>query len=204
MRSLSGTTIKALLLLIGALAYFGERMYKFISIYNAEYEEIALIHTYTISTDTAFELKDFVFAESEFNTNKENKVKAIALYPTIKDSISMVGIEIKDRSKFIEDLAERGKIIVKPGGGTWQLPTYKGNRLFGFEYKTTKEYEDYKRLFGAALFDDNITKRIMLTYIPYEKPSRYLPELGILSVVIIGLTIVTIAGLMGMKDKKHS
>lgn len=199
MGSLSGTTIKALLLLIGVLAYFGERMYKFISIYNAEYEEIALIHTDTISTDKSFELKDFVFSQSDFNVAKESNVEAIALYPTIRDSISVVGIEIKDRSKFLEDLAERGKVIVKKKEGTWRLPTYHGYKLFGFEYSTVEEYEEYKKFFGAALFDDNISKRIMLIYTPYEKPSRYFLELGILLVAIIIFSIISIAGLRRMK-----
>ncbi|MDU1889827.1 MAG: hypothetical protein E6767_03990 [Dysgonomonas sp.] len=188
----SARAIVTTLLLIGVSVYFIGRVITIISYSSKTYEEMTLEDIYSSVPDEYFILKDFNYSEAAFKRLDNKHSRGLALYPNENDSVSRIGIEIKNKQLLLEDIQKRGYIVVRKGGGLFQLPTRQGTKLFGYWYMSPEEIEMFKRQIGEDKFDVDIDRGTTLEYIPHENFSRNWKELVLFPILIIGLLFIAI------------
>ena len=180
-----GLAIADILILIGILVFFIERITTIANYSNRAYQEVMLENIHLLTQSEPFLLTDFYCRDIDFKSLDGKYNKAMVLYTSPNDSIAKVGIEINKKHMFKKEVEEYGKILVEANGGMWQLPTYQGNKLFGYQYMNDKEIENFKKQIG----EDKFSGGIMLKHVPTETLSDNWIEIVGFSILIILLLI---------------
>ena len=181
-----GLAIVDILSLIGVSVYFISRVATVVDYSNRTYQEVKLENIRTITSKEAFLLTDFYYRDVDFKRLNGRHSKAMVLYINPNDSVAKVGIEINKKHLFQKDIETSGKILVDPNGGMWELPTYQGTKLFGYQYMSDEEIESFKKQIG----EDKMSGGIMLKHIPTETLSDIWMEITVFSFLIIFFLIL--------------
>ena len=188
----AGDAIVGMLFLVGVSVYFFERVATISNYSDKTYQEIKLENIRTITLNEPFLLSDFYYRDIDFNRLDGQRSKAIALYINRNDSTARIGIEINKKQLFQKEVEEFGKILVEPDGGMWELPTYQGVKLFGYQYLSNEEIQSLKKQTAINKFDEGIDRKVMLRYIPSETLTGNWMEITGFSILIIGLLILVV------------
>ena len=181
-----GLAIVDILSLIGVSVYFISRVATVVDYSNRTYQEVKLENIRTITSKEAFLLTDFYYRDVDFKRLNGRHSKAMVLYINPNDSVAKVGIEINKKHLFQKEVETSGKILVDPNGGMWELQTYQGTKLFGYQYMSDEEIESFKKQIG----EDKMSGGIMLKHIPTETLSDIWMEITVFSFLIIFFLIL--------------